>query len=40
MSNRSVEEALNVFDLRLMARKRLPKWPFEFVGNAHAPAAM
>lgn len=26
MSNRGVEEALNVFDLRLMARNRLPKW--------------
>ena len=31
MSNRAVEEALNVFDLRLMAKKRLPKWLFEFV---------
>ena len=26
-----VEEALNVFDLREMAKKRLPKWMFEFV---------
>ena len=31
MSNSSVEEALNVFDLRDMARRRLPKWLFEFV---------
>lgn len=31
MSNRCVEEALNVFDLRQMAKKRLPKWLFEYV---------
>ena len=31
MSNGSLEEALNVHDLRDMARKRLPKWLFEFV---------
>ncbi len=31
MSNRCVEEALNVFDLRQMAKHRLPKWLFEFV---------
>jgi (S)-mandelate dehydrogenase len=31
MSNRCVEEALNVFDLREMAKKRLPKWLFEYV---------
>jgi isopentenyl diphosphate isomerase/L-lactate dehydrogenase-like FMN-dependent dehydrogenase len=31
MSNRKVQEALNNFDLRLMARDRLPKWMFEFV---------
>lgn len=31
MSNRCVEEAQNVFDLRLMAKQRLPKWLFEFV---------
>ena len=31
MSNRCVEEALNVFDLRQMAKQRLPKWLFEFV---------
>jgi hypothetical protein len=31
MSNSSVEETLNVFDLRQMAKKRLPKWLFEFV---------
>jgi (S)-mandelate dehydrogenase len=31
MSNSSVEEALNVFDLRQMAKARLPKWLFEFV---------
>jgi hypothetical protein len=27
MANNSVEETLNVFDLRHMAKKRLPKWP-------------
>lgn len=31
MFNGNVEEALNVHDLRLMAKKRLPKWLFEFV---------
>ena len=31
MSNSSVEEALNIHDLRDLARKRLPKWLFEFV---------
>ncbi len=31
MSNRSVEEALNIHDLRRMAKQRLPKWLFEFV---------
>ena len=31
MSNSNVEEALNVHDLREMAKKRLPKWLFEFV---------
>ena len=31
MSSSSVKEALNVFDLRDMSRKRLPKWLFEFV---------
>jgi len=31
MSNRCLEEALNVTDLRLMAKRRLPKWLFEFV---------
>ena len=31
MSSSDVEEALNVFDLREMAKKRLPKWLFEFV---------
>jgi len=31
VSNRKVEEALNNFDLRLMAKQRLPKWMFEFV---------
>lgn len=31
MSNRCVKEALNVFDLREMAKRRLPKWLFEFV---------
>lgn len=31
MSNRKVQEALNNFDLRLMAKQRLPKWLFEFV---------
>ncbi len=31
MSKRCVEEALNVVDLRLMAKRRLPKWLFEFV---------
>ena len=31
MSNRRVQEALNNFDLRQMAKQRLPKWMFEFV---------
>lgn len=31
MSNRQVQEALNNFDLRQMAKQRLPKWMFEFV---------
>ena len=31
MSNHDVEAALNVFDLREMAKKRLPKWLFEYV---------
>src|SRR4051812_49104263 len=31
MFNGNVEEALNVHDLREMAKKRLPKWLFEFV---------
>ncbi len=31
MPKHCVEEALNVTDLRLMAKKRLPKWLFEFV---------
>src|SRR3982751_4077267 len=31
MSNDAVQEALNVFDLRQMAKARLPKWLFEFV---------
>lgn len=31
MFNGDVQEALNVHDLRIMARKRLPKWLFEFV---------
>lgn len=31
MSNRKVQEALNNFDLRQMAKQRLPKWMFEFV---------
>ena len=31
MSKRCIEEALNVTDMRLMAKKRLPKWLFEFV---------
>jgi (S)-mandelate dehydrogenase len=28
---RNVEDALNIFDLREMAKRRLPKWLFEFV---------
>jgi hypothetical protein len=40
MSNSRVEEALNVLDLRQMAKARLPKWLFEFVGASHIPAAM
>ncbi len=31
MSNSDVKEAQNIHDLRLMAKKRLPKWMFEFV---------
>ena len=31
MSNYQVQEALNNFDLRRMAKQRLPKWLFEFV---------
>src|SRR3954464_2167780 len=31
MSNSDVKEALNVHDLREMAKERLPKWLFEFV---------
>ena len=31
MSSSDVQEALNVFDLREMAKKRLPKWLFEYV---------
>src|SRR6476646_6660861 len=31
MFNEKLEDALNVHDLRRMARQRLPKWMFEFV---------
>ena len=31
MFSTNVEDALNVHDLRRMAKKRLPKWLFEFV---------
>jgi len=31
MFNSNVQDALNVHDLREMAKKRLPKWLFEFV---------
>ncbi len=31
MSNNNANEALNIHDLREMAKKRLPKWMFEFV---------
>ena len=31
MSNSAAEEALNVFDLREMAKARLPKWLLEYV---------
>ena len=31
MFNEDLEEALNIHDLRRMARQRLPKWLFEFV---------
>jgi isopentenyl diphosphate isomerase/L-lactate dehydrogenase-like FMN-dependent dehydrogenase len=36
MSNgNAVEEALNVHDMREMAKERLPKWLFEFVDRGH-----
>src|SRR4029434_7063986 len=31
MFNEKLEDALNVHDLRRMAKQRLPKWLFEFV---------
>ena len=31
MFNGNAEEALNVHDLRRMAKQRLPKWLFEFI---------
>ena len=31
MFNGNLEDALNVHDMREMAKKRLPKWMFEFV---------
>lgn len=31
MFNGKLEDALNVHDLRVMAKARLPKWMFEFI---------
>jgi hypothetical protein len=33
----NVEDAHNIFDLRDMAKRRLPKWLFEFIGRAPGP---